>query len=195
MTDRRISQAGVAVVQQPSAPERRISQAGVAVVQQPSAPERRISQAGVAVVQKNATFDAATTTTITGTNTATFSHTICTLDNRILLVFTGSEDDTDSTDGVVTGITYGGVVLTKIRHDQINIVGVSCNRIEAWYLVAPATGANNVIVSFTGNVTGGIIAALSYYNINPTSPINANNGTADAVGAAKPFFGDGYLYG
>jgi len=78
---------------------------------------------------------------VTGTNTtATQAHT-CTGDNRILftsvLTFK-SGDDTDR----LTSITYNGVAMTQIGSTMNHTSGVN---IYLFYLIAPSTGANNIV--------------------------------------------------
>jgi len=47
-----------------------------------------------------------------------------------------------------SGCTYGGVAMTLVQN--INYSGQS-QRCGAYYLQAPATGGNNIVVSFSGN--------------------------------------------
>ena len=89
-------------------------------------------------------FDAAARTDA-GANqtTATVSHT-CTGSDRILFVQAISNDDGDT----VTGVTYNGVAMTKIGSSVgVPPAGSSSNFLSMWYLIAPATGANNVVVT------------------------------------------------
>ena len=86
----------------------------------------------------------------TGTS-HTFSHT-CTGANRILFVQVEIENATD----VITGVTYNGVAMTLVQ-SQANTSPSEVNTL--WVLVAPATGANNVVVSTSSSVSIGAIAA------------------------------------
>lgn len=64
--------------------------------------------------------------------------------NRIVIV--GAMGDFTSA-GLLTGITYGGVAMTKI------IEGISWsggNYLSLWYLIAPATSASSIIFTWTG---------------------------------------------
>jgi hypothetical protein len=80
-------------------------------------------------------FDAASVGTSTTSTTQTWSHT-CTGDNRILFVAGGIP-----TNDTITGVTYAGVAMTKIS-------GLQNGRWNyLWYLIAPATGANNIVVT------------------------------------------------
>ena len=73
----------------------------------------------------------------------TFSHT-CSGSNRIL--FVGVSDETGTDAEHVTGVTYASVAMTKI--DSQRNSGASPNYFEyLYYLINPASGANNVVVS------------------------------------------------
>lgn len=83
----------------------------------------------------------------------TWSHT-CTGSNLILIVsINGPVSSTDD----VSGITYNSVALTKIRSQQIP----SDRLVSLWYLIAPATGAHNIVASFTGTYCAGISASYT----------------------------------
>ena len=79
-------------------------------------------------------FDATSNGGTTGTS-LTFSHTTSGT-NRLLMVYTFFDNDT------ITGVTYNSVSMTKL--DQIDF---TTNRIAAWILVDPASGANDIVVS------------------------------------------------
>jgi hypothetical protein len=103
---------------------------------------------------------------VTGTS-LTWSHT-CTGSNLILFVST-----VDGTGGSsnITGVTYAGVAMTKIGTG----VQVSGDRwIELWYLIAPTTGANNVVVSANTSVYMHGISA-SYTGASQTGQPDASN--------------------
>lgn len=74
-----------------------------------------------------------------GSGNLTVSHT-CTGDDRIL--FVGFHTDADD----VTSVTYATVAMTRVA-TSVQVAG------DKWchlfYLVAPATGANNIVVSAT----------------------------------------------
>lgn len=89
-------------------------------------------------------FDAATDGGLfLATSSATYSHT-CTGSNRILFVFV----NITSPSTTISGVTYNTVALTHIT-DSVGSPGT--NALSSWYLVAPATGANNIVVSLTGS--------------------------------------------
>jgi hypothetical protein len=98
-------------------------------------------------------FDAAANGSATS-NTVTFSHTVGVAANRILFVgafATGGPP-------VVTGVTYNGVVMTKIasNNPQAN------DELSLWYLLAPASGTHDVVImASTGFFTKGVAASYS----------------------------------
>lgn len=93
-------------------------------------------------------FDAGTYSAAATSTSLTFSHT-CTGSSRILFVM-GHDKQTSAT--VVTGVTYGGAAMT-----QVNTLAGSATQndraITLWYLVNPASGANNVVVSASESVS------------------------------------------
>lgn len=118
-------------------------------------------------------FDAVSTgMNATDPTSLTWSHT-CTGSNLVLIVGTSTESDTGGhTAQTVSGITYNGVALTKIRSDYITDNGT-----ELWYLVAPATGANNIVVTMTAVVDGLFGAGLSFTGVDQSNPIDNHAGT------------------
>ena len=109
--------------------------------------------------------------TITGTS-LTFAHTTSGSDRLILI---GGHDRSNTTTSV-TGVTYATVATTKITDIRVP----SDRMITAWRLVAPATGANNVVVS-SSDSTNLRFSALSYSGVDQTSPIDGNNTASDAA--------------
>ena len=85
-------------------------------------------------------FDSGTFVASTTATTLTFSHTTSGSDR---LLFVGGHD-INGASSIITGITYGGVAMTKINEIR---VGTDERWITLWYLIAPAAGANNVIVT------------------------------------------------
>jgi methionine-rich copper-binding protein CopC len=100
---------------------------------------------------------------------STFSHTVAVGDDRLLLVVTSTRGD-DS----VSTVTYGGSGLTLAQATGSG--GSTGQRVEVWYMVAPATGANDVVVTYSGSVNPDVISAMSYTGVDQTNPIGATNG-------------------
>ena len=75
----------------------------------------------------------------------TFAHTVAG-SNRLLWVFIFTSDLT--TGDKISGVTYNGVAMTRVA-GATNVDFVVGQSFYTYYLIAPATGANNVIVSAT----------------------------------------------
>ena len=106
----------------------------------------------------------------------TVSHT-CTGSDRLLLVTVMLEVNSRS----VSGITYNGVALTKLG--DVTFSPGPDMRGEIWYLVAPATGANNVVISIAGGTatfSGGIHSFTGVDQTTPTGAFASNSGTSTA---------------
>jgi hypothetical protein len=81
----------------------------------------------------------------------TFAFTVGGGTNRILFVCAGHVSTTEQ----ITAITYNGVALTKIGY-AANGSGTAL-----WYLIAPASGANNLVFTALGGSTV-FVGASSY---------------------------------
>ncbi len=131
-------------------------------------------------------FDA--TSTLNGTTAAlthSWGHT-CTGTNRLLVVgvsvFAG---DTVST------VTYAGVTLTKAGH----IASVGNDRAEMWYLIAPATGANTIVVTLSASARA-VLGATSWtavYQITPVGTFATGTGTSTTALATAVSETSGYV--
>lgn len=98
-------------------------------------------------------------------STVTFSHTTSGA-NRGLLVYVILQ----GTAQTVSTITYAGVSMTFI--DALNTTCASANcRVEAWGLAAPASGANNVVVTLSASNTAWDVSAISFTGVIQTDPI------------------------
>lgn len=125
-------------------------------------------------------FDATTQADKTAATSWTLAHTV-TGSNPVLLV--GINDQTDATDSV-TGVTYNGVAMTRVALVQ-NATNTQTN-LYVYFLPNPATGANNVVVSFSGSRSGQVRAA-SYTgaaNSQPEASNTANNANSSALSCA-----------
>ena len=111
-------------------------------------------------------------------STLTWQHT-CTGADLILVVGV----DTFTYLAPISGITYNGVALTKIDAQQ-DAVGYC--RSELWYLVAPATGTHDIVVTLGGSwgYTAYMIGtATSFTGADQSAPL----GTAvKATGTTTP---------
>ena len=116
-------------------------------------------------------FDNSTGQSITNPgSTHTFSHT-CSGSDRILFVLAWH-----STGDYITGVTYAGTPMTQLKKVSSN----GTNWIYMYYLVAPATGANNVVI--TSSVSNGAILGMSasYTGVDQSSPIDVSTSETTA---------------
>jgi hypothetical protein len=87
-----------------------------------------------------------------------------------LLVVVYSIGDSDLANSVVTSMTLGGTSLTKAW--GTNDTASTWVRNELWYLVAPPTGAQNLIVSyFNTGIDQGFIGWVNLTNVNQSTPL------------------------
>ena len=102
----------------------------------------------------------------TGSNTASFSHTIGGGSDRILLYSFASE--TAGT-GDVTNVTYNGVALTYSTYT----VTASEARVEFWYMLEadlPVAGTYTVAATIAGSATTFVHGASSWSGVHQTTP-------------------------
>ena len=125
--------------------------------------------------QSNGTASAAATITVAHTTQATNP-------NRLLFVMHAAQHASTAT--APTGVTYNGVAMTKIVDETTAEWGVSL-----WYLVNPATGNNNVVVTHSGAMARMCTSAMDFYNVDQSSPIRGstdqNNATASSMSASQ----------
>ena len=102
----------------------------------------------------------------TGSNTASFSHTIGGGSDRILLYSFASE--TAGT-GDVTNVTYNGVALTYSTYTAT----ARESRVEFWYMLEaalPAAGTYTVTATIAGTGTSFVHGASSWEGVHQTTP-------------------------
>ncbi len=123
-------------------------------------------------------FDSCTAQALGDTTPQTFSHTVGSGSNGILIVFANYFNNTDGTNAI-TGITYNGLPLTFFTFwdgvDQTTHVVK-----EFWYLLTPTSGTHSLVVTFSGAKArqGLSITSVSYFNVDQASPIEQNTGQA-----------------
>lgn len=124
------------------------------------------------------------------TSPLTWSHT-CAGSNRVLIVGInwGPGSLNDST-FAITSVTYNGVAMTLVPSSLTHTNNINHGFCVMYYLVAPATGANNVVVTWTNsgpNAGDGIGAgSLGFTGVNQTTPFSNlatafGNSTATSV--------------
>lgn len=70
---------------------------------------------------------------------------------------------------MTTGITYGGVPLIFLGAADAGGGGANNQRVELWYLVAPAMGVADVMLTMAGG-SKFIAGSASYFGVDPLSP-------------------------
>lgn len=131
----------------------------------------------VETVHAQIAFDAtANAQSAANASSLTFSHTVSGA-NRLLHV--GVSYARGSGSGItVSGVTYAAVAMTSIRSD-CNTGGATEPCTAIFYLIAPATGANNVVITMSAAVGSGrtiVGGAISLTGAHQTSPLDAHNG-------------------
>lgn len=126
------------------------------------------------------TFDAASSTAGTNVASLTWSHTTSGSD-RCIIVVAGGGDGT-LTEINPSSVTYNGVGLTKLSFTN----GTSWVGVSMWYLVAPATGTNNVVVTYTGPPVQSAAGAVSLNNVDQITPVDTADLQSIAGTGANP---------
>src|SRR6267143_417594 len=88
--------------------------------------------------------------------------------NRLLVVGVTIQTNAGQT---VNSVTYAGAGLTFVRADII----AGSVRSELWYRIAPATGANSVVVTLSATART-VAGAISFTGVDQTTPVDAQNG-------------------
>jgi hypothetical protein len=122
-------------------------------------------------------FDAASGGQTAGATSVTYSHTCSSGVNRALFVGVFSDDSGDN----LTGITYAGVAMTLIDK-QDHTDGSFPGYTYLYYLSNPASGANNVVVSYSGSHVIRSSSA-SYTGVSLAIPDNKTKGSASGANA------------
>ena len=108
----------------------------------------------------------------------TFSHTVTSNTNGILIVGVAIDSTANRS---VSGITYNTIALTKVRSDDEPTTTLHS---EVWYLLAPATGAHNVVVTFPGTMDGAVCVSVSLTGVDQSTPVDAQAGSTSNVTVA-----------
>lgn len=108
--------------------------------------------------------DALTTDEAASVSSHTFSHT-CAGSNLALFVYIAFLAFSDPP--VTTGVTYNGVAMTRIKLSGAGTLNGESG--ELWGLIAPATGAQDVVISYDKSVTQSDAGALSFTGVDQTT--------------------------
>lgn len=111
----------------------------------------------------------------------TFSHT-CSGENRVLFV-TITVNTNGGYQATNFSITYGGVAMTALDSAYYNDVS---GKVYTFYLVNPASGANNIVVSYTPGLAYYFnVHAISLTGVDQTNPIDVHG--ANTFTTNRPF--------
>lgn len=125
--------------------------------------------------------------------TITKSFTVAANSNRGLIVAINLQA---STSGDISTMTYAGASMTKIL--SIASGASAGNRLELWYLSAPATGTNNLVISFS-TTTSCNYDIYSYYNVSqsgqPEVQNSATGNTSLATNNITPLTNGALIFG
>jgi prepilin-type N-terminal cleavage/methylation domain-containing protein len=104
----------------------------------------------------------------------TFSHSIGSGTNRLLVV--GVSIENDPTGPAVSSITYNGQTLTKIDSVEVSSDG-TMGRTELWYLLEadlPGSGSYNVVVTLSQSTNELAVGAISLTDVAQQAPEASN---------------------
>lgn len=98
--------------------------------------------------------------------TVTKSYTVGTITNGMLIVTCGVNS---AVTDPATSATYNGVAMTKIAHVSR---GAEAMSIDVFALAAPATGTNNLVITFAASYVTYDIIVVSYSGALQATPTN-----------------------
>jgi hypothetical protein len=99
-----------------------------------------------------------------------------------LLVCSVSVADGGAPDITVSGVTYSGAALTKFNEQRTVAANSAYNYL--WFLLSPASGANNIVITTSGTPVGAghiISGCISFTGNHLTTPL-INSTTKTATG-------------
>src|SRR6185503_2618382 len=129
---------------------------------------------GTLAITAGATTSAATSSSQTS---LTFSHTVASGTDRLLIVSLAVTGQNTS----ITSVTYGGQALTFLG--TATRAGGGGVKTDIWYMVAPPQGTANVVVQ-TGTAETIIAGATTFFDVDQTQPFGtpvAINGSGNSI--------------
>jgi len=127
-------------------------------------------------------FDAASqgTTGSTAVGSLTFPHAVGAAGTRRILVVGVNLFSTADPLPTVSSMTYAGQSMIFLAAKNDDVAPNTRIRSEMWYITAPASGANNIAITFSANVRA-VAGGMSYTGVHQTTPL----GTAATAGASS----------
>lgn len=112
----------------------------------------------------------------------TQSYTGASSSNKLLLAFASRYEPTVPTNRVIGTIKYNNVAMTNFL-TQTSPINDASN--DWYYLLNPATGASNFVISYAGTVTSSAVILVEVANAKQTGQVDASSiGTWSAQTAA-----------
>jgi hypothetical protein len=119
------------------------------------------------------------TSTTNGASTITLSFTVGgSLSNSILVAKAHNR-----TSELPTGATYNSVAMTEVTGARSDDTG-NGETTTTWYLINPASGTHNLVVTYAGGPDYKVLGAISLQGVDQSNPIDAAThleGTGTAV--------------
>ncbi len=134
-------------------------------------------------VPKEITYDSAASGAVSGGVSLVWTHTVGEGENVILVVGLAAEDGS-SGDMTVSSVTCNGVTMTAADGSAVTVSsGGETTKTELFYILSPARGANQIAVTYAGDVdykTGG---SITLFNVKQQGPevVVANSVLGDYI--------------
>jgi len=113
---------------------------------------------------------------VSGTNAASlsWSHTVGTAADTVLVVGLATED-TSTASLAVSKVTFNGVALTPVPNSIATAGSTTLDQSQLYYLLNPAPGTHSVAVTFKGAVNGVSAGSVSLSGVQQSAPAAAIN--------------------
>lgn len=109
------------------------------------------------------------------TSTAIISMNLPEGADRFLLISVGIGSACgDPSVAAVSSVAYGGIALTRVASVTGTPCAVNATRSEQWQLVAPATGAHDVVVTLSAPALTVHVGGLGFTGVDQTTPVRAS---------------------
>lgn len=133
----------------------------------------------------------------TGTLSTTVTHAHTCTGSNLLLVATVMVQRNGAATPTISGVTYNGVAMTAAATEHTYSSTILT---AVYYLVAPASGANNMVLTLTNALANDIVlGATSFTGVVQTSPLNGTfaigNFTTPATGTLTTTVANSWLIG
>jgi len=94
---------------------------------------------------------------------------------------------------VVTSVTYDGVAMTQLDFEETG-GDIDNTRFATYYILGPSTGANDLVVTYTGTASNWYGSFYSLYDAEQSAPAN-NKGTDTTATSTATLTADGDEFG